>query len=76
MGRVHSDLLERSCQRWEAEQTAADRISQRSPRDFSIALSREYGTPGTSIAREVGTMLKWPVYDHELLQRCKRQICR
>ena len=35
----------------------------------TIALSREAGTGGTDVAREVGPMLGWPVYDHELLER-------
>lgn len=35
---------------------------------FTIALSRESGTFGAAIAREVGNRLGWPVYDKELVQ--------
>lgn len=34
---------------------------------FTIALSREAGTPVAEIAQEVGTRLGWTVYDRELL---------
>jgi cytidylate kinase len=37
------------------------------PPSFTIALSREAGSGGILIAREVGRRLNWPVYDHELL---------
>ena len=37
-------------------------------RPWTIALSREAGTPGTSIAHEVGARLNWQVYDHELVE--------
>src|SRR5262249_13095954 len=36
---------------------------------FTIALSREAGTPGTSVAQALGARLGWPVYDHQLLQQ-------
>ncbi len=36
---------------------------------FTIAIAREAGAPGTSVAREVGRRLGWQVYDHELLER-------
>jgi cytidylate kinase len=35
---------------------------------FAIAISRESGAGGASIAREVGARLDWPVYDRELLE--------
>jgi cytidylate kinase len=34
---------------------------------FSVAVSREAGSGGESVAREVGRRLGWPVYDNELL---------
>ncbi len=34
---------------------------------FTIALSREAGSGGTMVARELGRRLSWPVYDNELL---------
>ncbi len=41
---------------------------------YTITLAREAGTPGTSIAHEVGTRLGWPVYDHELLERIAQEM--
>jgi cytidylate kinase len=35
---------------------------------ITVALTREAGTPGTSVAQEVGNRLNWPVYDRELLE--------
>lgn len=35
----------------------------------SVAISRQAGSRGADIAREVGQLLDWPVYDHELLNR-------
>ncbi len=40
---------------------------------ITIALTREAGTPGTSVAHEIGTRLGWPVYDHELLERISQE---
>jgi cytidylate kinase len=42
--------------------------------DWAVALSREAGTPGTSVAREVGDRLGWAVYDHELLERIAQEM--
>lgn len=36
---------------------------------FTIALSREAGTPALEVAREVGERLDWPVYDREVAAR-------
>lgn len=35
---------------------------------FTIAFSREAGSGGISVAKEVGRRLNWPVYDQELLE--------
>jgi cytidylate kinase len=75
--RVWGDVVERSCQRWEAKRQA--RVAQRNlPADrllgFTIALSREAGARGTSVATEVGRLLGWPVYDHDLLERIARDM--
>jgi cytidylate kinase len=43
-------------------------------RGLSIAISRETGTPGSEVAREVGARLGWPVYDHELLEAVSKQM--
>ncbi len=36
-------------------------------RAFSIAISREPGTHGSAVAKEVGRRLNWQVYDHQLV---------
>lgn len=43
-------------------------------RSFTIALSREAGSGGTLVAREVGRRLNWPVYDHELLDSLAKEL--
>jgi cytidylate kinase len=35
---------------------------------FTIAFSREAGSGGITVAREIGRRLNWPVYDQELLE--------
>jgi cytidylate kinase len=40
----------------------------------TITLAREAGCPGTSLARELGARLGWPVYDHELLEHIAREM--
>jgi cytidylate kinase len=41
---------------------------------FTIALSREAGSGGILIAREVGRRLNWPVCDHELLAELAKEL--
>ncbi|HVX12771.1 MAG TPA: cytidylate kinase-like family protein [Pirellulales bacterium] len=36
---------------------------------YTITLSRESGAGGAAVARELGRLLEWPVYDRELLER-------
>jgi hypothetical protein len=66
-----SQLVEKSCRRWEAERQAAAvrrNLGPPTPRPFTVALAREAGTQGTAVAQEVGRLLGWQVYDHELLE--------
>jgi cytidylate kinase len=48
------------------------------PRDWAhgptIAISRQVGARGTTIARAVGARLGWRVYDHELLDRVAQEM--
>jgi cytidylate kinase len=46
----------------------AARMSPESPA-LTLAISRQVGAGGTSIATEVGNRIGWPVYDHALLER-------
>jgi cytidylate kinase len=41
---------------------------------FNIAFSREAGSGGITVAREVGRRLNWPVYDQELLESLAREL--
>jgi len=41
---------------------------------LTVALSREAGIEATSIAHEVGELLGWPVFDHELLERIAEEM--
>jgi cytidylate kinase len=41
---------------------------------FTIAVSRECGAGGTSVATAVGERLGWPVYDNELVERIAREM--
>jgi len=43
------------------------------PAPITIALSREAGSRGAEIARVVGALLGWPVYDQELLDRIAQE---
>ena len=72
-----SQLVEQACRHWETRQQpgAVQRdISARASRPFTIALSREVGTQGTSVAKEVGRLLGWHVYDHELLEHIAKEM--
>lgn len=42
--------------------------------EFTIAISRQVGARGTTVAREVGQRLDWPVYDHELVERLAQEL--
>jgi cytidylate kinase len=44
------------------------------PAAYTIALSREAGAQGATVAQAVGKKLGWPVYDRELLQRIAEEM--
>ncbi len=69
-------ILERIYRHWETSRRAqAEQSHSRSAlRAFTITLARESGTPGTSVACEVGRLLNWPVYDQELLELVARDM--
>jgi cytidylate kinase len=72
-----SRLVERACRHWEAGRQAAAaqaNLPAKSARAFSVALEREAGTQGTAVAREVGRLLGWHVYDHELLEQIAQNM--
>jgi len=41
---------------------------------FSICFSREAGSGGITVAKEVGRRLNWPVYDQELLEHLAKDL--
>jgi len=63
-----AESLVRAHQHWQ-ERHEGDSNPQSIPKAFTIAVSREAGTYGAAIAREVADRLGWPVYDCELIQR-------
>jgi hypothetical protein len=54
----------------ERRQLETTRAGQAVP--TTVALSREAGTNGPAVAEEIGRLLVWPVYDHQLLERIAR----
>jgi hypothetical protein len=71
-----SQLVEKACRHWELRRQAVQQreVSPRTAAAFTIALSRQAGTQGTLVAHEVGNLLGWHVYDHELLELIAQQM--
>jgi cytidylate kinase len=67
---VRADVLEHTQQHWQQRQREAGAGAATAA---SVALMREAGVPGTSVAREVGARLGWQVYDRELLERIAQE---
>jgi len=65
------EALAQAEERWTARHRAP---SEPATRPFTIAISREAGTPGTTVAHEVGSRLHWQVYDHELVEHIAREM--
>src|SRR5262249_33234849 len=66
--------IEHVSRHWETKRSrAGEREAGHAP-PVTIALARQAGTLGTSVAREVGQRLGWPVYDRELLQLIAREM--
>jgi cytidylate kinase len=64
-------VMEGVLRHWQNRQKAESLLatSRLAHAGLTIALSRESGTHGTSIAYAIGGQLGWPVYDRELLER-------
>ncbi|MBM4073074.1 MAG: cytidylate kinase-like family protein [Planctomycetes bacterium] len=74
MNRSSTNLSEaflRAGQHWHARQHDDEVAASADvgPRAITVALSREAGAKGVSVARAIGERIGWPVYDRELLQR-------
>jgi cytidylate kinase len=63
---VRAENLEHAQRHWLERRRELSAAPAAAP---SVALMREAGTPGTSVAHEVGARLGWQVYDYELLER-------
>lgn len=71
-----TEVLARAQQHWRerSKEAAVEGGITTSASAFTIAVEREAGVPGTSIAHEVSTRLGWQVYDHELLERIAQEM--
>lgn len=63
-----TDVLARAQRHWEEGAKAGLK------RAWTIAITREAGTPGAAVAQEVGKLLGWPVYDRELIERIAQEM--
>jgi cytidylate kinase len=75
---VHAaEALIRATERQKApssQETKTGGLSAPQATAFTIALSREAGALGTSVAQELAKRLNWPVYDHELLEELAKDL--
>jgi cytidylate kinase len=70
----HLAAMQHLSQHWEARQKTASPNRPPGPKGFAITLAREAGTQGTAVAQEIGRLLGWQAYDHELLQQIGRDM--
>ncbi len=72
-----AEVVERSLRRWrirrEGGAAAAVHATPRPP-PLTIAISREAGTDGPTVARTVGEHLHWQVFDQELVHAIAEQM--
>jgi hypothetical protein len=61
-------------QHWRQQRGKATNVPGQTPTGFTIALTREVGARGTTVARELATRLGWQVYDHELLELVAQEM--
>jgi cytidylate kinase len=62
-----SESLLRALGHWEDRRQES--AQEQKPIGTTLAISREAEAGGTTLGRELGKRLGWPVYDHELLER-------
>lgn len=71
------NMLSHLGQHWEKRKAAAAAMqasSEPTPSALTVALEREAGSYGTTIAQEVARRLNWQIYDHELLERIAQDM--
>lgn len=67
-----ADSLQHAIHHWEQQRTSAPGPiipATKARTRWTVALSREAGARGSTIAARAGELLGWPVYDRELLQK-------
>jgi cytidylate kinase len=69
-------LLEKAFRHWETTRPGSvqQEASPNRVPGYTIALEREAGTRGKAVAQEVGKLLGWHVYDHELIEHIAREM--
>ena len=71
---THASSLERQAEALARAQKHWEDVQPTKPvRPWTIAVTREAGTPGSAVAEEIGRRLSWPVYDRELIERIARR---
>jgi cytidylate kinase len=70
------NLLQRQAETLElaASHWKANRKTKATKQALTVALAREAGADGATVALEVGKRLGWPVYDHQLLERIAQEM--
>lgn len=66
-GVFKAETFERAREQWRRGPT------QSKAPNYTVTISRESGAGGAAVARELGRLLDWPVYDRELLERIAEQ---
>lgn len=72
-----NQMVDRAVHQWESRRQAAAAYAYAASPPlvaFTIALEREAGTQGTVVAHEIGRMLGWQVWDHELLEKVAQDM--
>jgi cytidylate kinase len=68
------EMMERFCRARQAAETRERPHSVSASPPLTIALSRQAGTRGSAVAREIGQRLGWPVYDYALVETIAREM--
>ena len=66
-GALKAETFERAREHWRRGPAQSKALN------YTITISRESGAGGAAVARELGRVLGWPVYDRELLERIAEQ---
>lgn len=69
-GRLKAEAFARAREQWRRGQAPSKAVTP----NYTITISRESGAGGAAVARELGRLLDWPVYDRELLEHIAQQV--